>query len=64
MWQKEFAVERSMDEKLCRDRDGNPIPWYTYPVIEYLTQFDYTDKKIFEYNKSKITRNDITYYKR
>lgn len=49
MWQKEFAIERSMDEKLCRDRDGNPIPWYTYPAIEYLAQFDYTKKNIFEY---------------
>lgn len=49
MWQKDFAMEKSIDEKLCLDRDGNPIPWYTYPAIEYLSQFDYTDKKIFEY---------------
>lgn len=49
MWRKEFAIERSIDEKLCIDRDGNPIPWYTYPAIEYLSQYDYRDKKIFEY---------------
>ena len=49
MWQKEFAIERSIDEKVCLDRDGNPIPWYTYPAIEYLSQFDYTKKKIFEF---------------
>lgn len=49
MWQKEFAMERSIDEKLCRDRDGNPIPWYTFPAIEYLSQFDYKDKKVFEF---------------
>ena len=49
MWQKEFAMEKSIDEKLCLDRDGNPIPWYTFPAIEYLSQFDYSDKKIFEY---------------
>ena len=42
MWQKEFAIERSIDEKVCLDRDGNPIPWYTYPAIEYLSQFDYS----------------------
>lgn len=49
IWQKEFAAERSIDEKACRDRDGNPIPWYTYPAIEYLMQLDYTNKTIFEY---------------
>lgn len=49
MWQKEFAIERSIDEKVCLDRDGNPIPWYTYPAIEYLRQFDYRRKKVFEY---------------
>lgn len=49
MWRKDFAIERSMNEKVCEDRDGNPIPWYTYPAIEYISQFDYSDKKIFEY---------------
>lgn len=49
MWQKDFAIERTIDEKICVDRDGNPIPWYTYPAIEYLSQFDYGAKKIFEF---------------
>ena len=49
MWRKDFAIERSMDEKVCIDRDGNPIPWYTYPAIEYLSQFDYSTKAIFEF---------------
>lgn len=49
MWRKDFAIERSMNEKVCVDRDGNPIPWYTYPAIEYISQFDYSDKKVFEY---------------
>lgn len=44
MWQKEYAIERSIDEKVCADKDGNPIPWYTYPAIEYLSQFDYGGK--------------------
>ena len=50
MWREEFAIERSIDDKVCVDKDGNPIPWYTYPAIEYLSQFDYSDKKIFEFN--------------
>ncbi len=49
MWQKDFAIERTIDEKVCVDRDGNPIPWYTYPAIEYLSQFDYAEKTIFEF---------------
>lgn len=49
MWQKEFAIERTIDEKVCIDRDGNPIPWYTYPAIEYLSQFDVSDKEVFEF---------------
>lgn len=49
MWQTEFAIERTIDEKVCLDKDGKPLPWYTYPAIEYLIQFDYRDKKVFEY---------------
>jgi len=49
IWRKDFAIERSMNEKVCVDRNGNPIPWYTYPAIEYLSQFDYREKKVFEF---------------
>jgi hypothetical protein len=49
MWQKDFAIERTIDEKVCVDKDGNPIPWYTYPAIEYLSQYDYSELKIFEF---------------
>lgn len=49
MWEKEFAIARTIDDKVCEDKDGNPIPWYTYPAIEYLSQFDYSAKKIFEF---------------
>lgn len=49
MWEKDFAISRTIDEKVCVDRDGHPIPWYTYPAIEYLAQFDYGAKKIFEF---------------
>lgn len=49
MWEKDFGISRTIDEKICVDRDGNPIPWYTYPAIEYLSQFDYQNKKVFEF---------------
>jgi hypothetical protein len=31
------------------DRDGEPIPWFTYPAIEYLRKFDFSTKRVFEY---------------
>ncbi|HRY82209.1 MAG TPA: SAM-dependent methyltransferase [Candidatus Moranbacteria bacterium] len=31
------------------DCDGNKIPWYTYPAIEFLGQLDFSDKSVFEY---------------
>lgn len=31
------------------DRDGHPIPWYTYPCIEYLCQFDFRSLTVFEF---------------
>jgi hypothetical protein len=31
------------------DRDGHPLPWITYPAIEFLKQLDLSDKRVFEY---------------
>lgn len=45
----EIGYSRSLKEGACVDKDGNPIPWYTYPSIEYLNQFDYSNKQVFEF---------------
>ena len=29
--------------------DGEPLPWFTYPAIEYLKQFNLSEKRVFEY---------------
>jgi hypothetical protein len=39
----------SMKKRSCIDALGNPIPWYTYPAIEYLKNLDFSDRNIFEY---------------
>ena len=26
MWRVDFAIERTIDEKVCVDRDGKPLP--------------------------------------
>jgi hypothetical protein len=33
----------------CVDGKGNPIPWYTYPAIEYLDHLDLSDRTVFEF---------------
>jgi hypothetical protein len=50
----------TMTSGLPMDPAGNPIPWLTYPAIEYLNQFDVKDKKIFEYGCGQST----AYWKR
>ena len=46
---KEYGYRYSIQNKGCYDKKGQPIPWYTYPSIEYLNQFDFSEKCIFEY---------------
>jgi hypothetical protein len=31
------------------DRAGEPLPWITYPAVEFLKQLDLSDKSVFEY---------------
>jgi hypothetical protein len=51
----EFGHLRGCRERLAGDRDGRPVPWYTYPAIEYLKQLDYVDKDVFEYGSGQST---------
>jgi hypothetical protein len=50
---KKIAIDyghlNSVKTKSSVDKDNNPLPWYTYPAIEFLTQFDYKNKMIFEW---------------
>lgn len=33
----------------CIDRNNNPIPWYSYPAIEYISNLDFSNKTILEW---------------
>lgn len=46
---EEYGFELSMRERLCVNKHHQPIPWYTYPAIEYLDQLDFSDCSVFEY---------------
>ncbi len=41
------ALSRKL--KASVDEKGNPLPWYTYPAIEYLESMDWSRRTIFEY---------------
>ncbi len=44
-----YGQWKSIKTRMALDRDGNPIPWYTYPAIEYLNNFDFTQSDVFEF---------------
>ncbi|MCL1926413.1 MAG: class I SAM-dependent methyltransferase, partial [Syntrophorhabdaceae bacterium] len=46
---EEYGYSKSLAEQECVDFHGNPLPWYTYPAIEYLSQLDFSQKRVFEF---------------
>lgn len=54
-----FSIEEghlaTIKKQECMDSDGNPLPWYTYPAIDYLKQIDFSDKEVFEYGCGSST---------
>lgn len=40
---------QTVQSKLPVGADGSPLPWYTYPAIEYFDQLDAKGLRIFEY---------------
>lgn len=51
----QYGFVRSAEEQRPVDVRGRPIPLYTYPAIEFLDQFDYRDKSVFEYGAGSST---------
>lgn len=37
------------------DRSGNPMPWFTYPAIEYLDSLDLSKANVFEWGSGNST---------
>lgn len=52
---KQYGWIRSKREGKCIDREGNPIPWITYPAIDFLSQLDYAERSVFEYGSGYST---------
>ena len=44
-----FGQYKSIKEGRSVNAQGMPVPWYTYPCIEYLERFNFKNKSIFEF---------------
>jgi len=47
--ENEYGHQKSVLLGKPVDASLKPVPWYTYPAIEYIRQFDFSTKNIFEY---------------
>lgn len=51
----DYGLEKTIIKQMAVDSKNKPIPWYTYPTIEYLRQLDFSDKKVFEFGSGNST---------
>lgn len=51
----DYGHLRSVCTESAVDRDGHPLPWYTYPAIEFLAQLDFSGCRVFEYGTGNST---------
>jgi len=52
---EEIGWFRSAEEGLPVDRHGNPLPWYTYPAISFLSGKILSHMTVFEYGSGNST---------
>lgn len=63
----QYGHDRSRRLRLPVDAAGEPLPWYTYPAIDYLRQLDFRESAVFEYGAgygtlfwSKVAKDVVT----
>lgn len=56
LFKRDYGYLRSLKENQCVDGNGNPIPWYTYPAIEQLRLWDFSDRDVLEYGCGNSTK--------
>jgi hypothetical protein len=54
LWFK-YGHLQSVRVRQSIDGSDEAVPWYTYPAIEFLKQFDFTEKSVFEYGSGNST---------
>ena len=51
----DYGWMRSHRENGPVSRDGEPLPWFTYPAIDYLNQLDISEMDVFEWGAGYST---------
>jgi hypothetical protein len=46
---------KSSFKQIAIDKNGNPLPWYSYPAIEFLKTKNFKSKKILEFGAGQST---------
>lgn len=46
---QDHGLGRTLESKIPEAADGSPLPWYTYPAIEYCNQINAEGCNIFEF---------------
>jgi hypothetical protein len=54
LW-RDYGHLKSVISQSAIDMNGKPLPWYTYPAIEFLQQLDFSEKTVFEYGSGMST---------
>ena len=52
---RKMGFEDSFNTKSSIDKNGNPIPWFSYPAIEFLKEMNFSDCSVFEYGSGNST---------
>jgi hypothetical protein len=52
---KDYGAARSFWNEQCLDGQGKPVPWFTYPAIEYLNQLDLSHMRVLEFGSGAST---------
>lgn len=52
---RNLGWHRSVSLGLAADRTGNPLPWYTYPAIEWLRAHIRASDSVFEFGSGQST---------
>ena len=51
----QYGQRKSLWHEQCLDAEGNYLPWFTYPAIEYLNQLDLSDFRVLEFGSGCST---------
>jgi len=57
LYQLEYGIGHFLSSTFYQsiDKEKNPIPWFTYPIIDYLNNLNLKNKTIFEYGSGNST---------